>query len=336
MNGLLFIINTAGRLELHTEEELPSIVVERCANYLKTGKILSGTYEIKATGEKKFTSTVDFILKKDNLVTLDGKSSQEIFDGKWHFVANKLEKTYVLKDPRITGIPYQVGFEAFTKVKGSGLEKVFDPSKAVATVFDGRPMVAIKQADRTIYISPQTALPYGVEMTLGAVNYELRFTKLDLNPNVAENSFRISPPVDYKFVPYDFPTMLKVGKKAPKLESPAQTALDALSTQHPTIVLIFVNENEPSKETLESMNKMAATKDKISFVVITGSEKVAGSSKRLSNLNFVVDNSLGTKNLASAYGVAQYPSIYVTTDDGTLIHRQIGGTESFLQMVLNR
>ena len=99
MNGLLFIINTAGRLELHTEEELPSIVVERCANYLKTGKILSGTYEIKATGEKKFTSTVDFILKKDNLVTLDGKSSQEIFDGKWHFVANKLEKTYEIELP---------------------------------------------------------------------------------------------------------------------------------------------------------------------------------------------------------------------------------------------
>ena len=105
MNGLLFIINTAGRLELHTEEELPSIVVERCANYLKTGKILSGTYEIKATGEKKFTSTVDFILKKDNLVTLDGKSP---------------DKSFSLEDVQYRNAEWMIGC---TLNRNSGLEK---------------------------------------------------------------------------------------------------------------------------------------------------------------------------------------------------------------------
>lgn len=331
MLGLPFFISAATMMPQRMDSS-PEKIVARCATQLRNAKTLSGTYSLRASGAKAFAGTVNFVLEKDAKIALDGKNSKEVFDGKTHIVADKARKTYTVRDPRTSGIPYQVGFEGFANIKGSPIMSFLDSKKSDMRTVDGVPVVAVSGNDRIVYISPESALPYGVSMIIDGVRYEMRFSNVVLNPVVSAGTFDAIVPGDFTQVPYVTSSMIKVGKKAMTMENPGQSVLSANIQGSDKHVLLFTNSNVPSREAVTSLNRFASELDdqRVGFTVVAQGGKPSGMDKSNKALKFVNDMALMQNQIANAYGVIQFPSIVVVDRNGTVLHRQVGAETDFL------
>jgi outer membrane lipoprotein-sorting protein len=335
MIGIPFLLTAAMVAPQRADESADKIIV-RCSTQLRNAKTLSGTYTLRASGTKTFAGTVDFILEKDSKLVLEGKNTKEVFDGKIHLVADKNKKTYNLRDPRTSGIPYQVGFEGFTNIKGSPVMSFLDPKRSEMRTVDGSKVVAVTGSDRVVYISPESALPFGVSMMIGGTRYEIRFSNVVLNPVVQSGAFETVVPGDYTFVPYVSPSMIKVGIAASQMDNPAQEVVSANIKESEKQVLIFTNNNVPSRETISTLNRFATDLDdqRIGFTVIAQNGKPSGMDRTNKALKFVNDTAMGQNQIATAYGVTQFPSIIVVDRNGKVLHRQVGSETDFLLRVI--
>lgn len=335
MLGLPFLLG-AVMISPQMTEDSPAKIVARCASQLRNAKTISGTYTLRTSGAKTFAGTVNFVLEKDSKIMLEGKNTKEVFDGKMHMVADKGKKTFTLRDVRTTGIPYQVGFEGFPIIKNSPVMSFLNAKRADLRNVDGQSMVAVTGDDRIVYISPESALPMGASLRMGGIQYEMRFSNVVLNPVVTPETFEALLPGDFTQIPFVTPSMIKLGDRALSMENAGQPMLTQFIGEKEKQVLIFTNSNAPSRESVSLMNRFAADLDdsRIGFTVIAQNGKPSGMASSNKALKFINDAALGQNQIASAYGVTQFPSVVVVDQSGKVIHRQVGSETDFLLKVI--
>jgi outer membrane lipoprotein-sorting protein len=305
-------------------------VLARNDAIMRTSSTLTGSYTMTyEKGAQSSSTTVNFRLAKPDKVAVLNQSADEFFDGKTHFQVNKVAQTFVAKDVRITGAPFVFGVQNFLT---EGSYKYSTPGKtsgAVETSFGGRMVVKRTYDDGTpneysVMIDPTTALPVGYEYSVGTAKYTALFSKLSLNEVMQSDAFSYVPSRNMKELVCESPDLLKVGSLLPKLDTPEAKTLDRILEKKGATVLAFVKPNElASSDMVQTMNEMSKTAPvTLSMVAVSQKLDIRRYVKNV-RINTIIDNGALTK-LAGAYGVTQYPTIFVADPSGKIIFRQVG------------
>jgi hypothetical protein len=252
-------------------------------------------------------------------------------------VIDKRNKTYQLRDPRIFGVPYLLGFESFVDDKQTKLSSVLKPEGSTLVTFDGKLAAKVPTGDQVIYIDAKTALPVGCEYKVGATKYLLRYRDVQLNKDLRTDAFSFNPSSGMKEIPVDTLSMIKIGERAPSIDgSAAQKALGNYVSDKKVTVVAFVQSNSSASSAfVQKMRDLSKSSPKeLGMVVVSNTRDTGKLVKGKLGLPLIVEG--GVKDLlTSAYGVTNYPTIYILDSEGVVRHRQIGGSESLIREALS-
>jgi outer membrane lipoprotein-sorting protein len=318
--------------------EQASDIVRRCNVSLSSAQTAVGSYLISADGDQKYFGRVNFSLKKSNMLSLESSRTIEVFNDEVQYVLDKKSKTYQVRDPKIFGVPYMIGFEAFVKDKDMNSKGSLKAEGATLVTFDGRLAAKVVGTDQTVYVDAERALPLGYEYSVDGSKYLVRYKDVQLNRDLRADAFAFTPSMGMKEVAVDSPSMVKIGDKAAMSSmTSSSTALKTMIANKRYTVLAFVQTGSAaSADLLNRMRSLAKDAPKnLGMVVISNNRDVSRMVKGKLGLPLIVENDIRGGSLVAQYGVKNYPTLYVLDSEGVVQHRQIGGSEGLLREALS-
>jgi outer membrane lipoprotein-sorting protein len=312
-------------------------IVRRCNVSLTSAQTVVGNYLVAADGDQKFFGRVNFSLKKGSNLVLDSLRTTEIFRDNFQFVIDKRTKTYQVRDPRVFGVPYLIGFESFIDDDRISLKDYIKADQTSLVTFDGKLAAKVVNKYQTVYIDAVTALPAGYEYSVGGTKYLVRYRDVQLNKELKADTFSFTPSAGMKEVAVDSPAMLAINSLVPFKDSVAshKSLKTMIEGKKATVVAFIGNEGAPSSELVNRMRELAKTAPKeLGMVVVSDKKDLRRIVQGRLGLNHIVETEISGNRLASVFGVSNRPSLYVLDSSGKVVHRQIGGSENLLREAL--
>ena len=314
---------------------------------LDRAKTVVGVFTQTSAGEHGIARG-EFHLKKDANLAVFSKLNSEICDGVMRTSIDRVRGTYTVRDVRVFELPYLPGFEGFTLNNGKSLVEKFkneaitartaaQPQNVRMTRMDGKDVVAYTVGGSNIFLDTVTAMPIGAEFRgENGKRVSMKFSNVKTDVNVPDNTFSFHGNEREQEVKVFQRGMMNVGNRLPVANTEGMAMLDkAMKGKRNSVILFFDDKNAPCGEMLQKMYQISkhCPKD----VAVIGVARTKNWRKMFTGrLNFtVIEDAEFTKDsIVGAFGVTNYPTLYVIDHQSEATYVQIGSNDGELNPIL--